>query len=63
MIRFPERRAGEGLVGIPEVGVAVVECFSSASTTVNVFKFALLKFQAMINAFSGYVVSILHKVQ
>jgi hypothetical protein len=26
-----------GLVGIPEAGVVVVECFSSARTTVNVF--------------------------
>ena len=35
MIRFDEERAGEGFVGIPEVGVAVVECFSSTSTTFN----------------------------
>jgi hypothetical protein len=34
---LPEKRAGEGLLGIPEVGVTVVECFSSASTTVNMF--------------------------
>ena len=24
---LPERRVGEDLIGIPEVGVAVVECF------------------------------------
>ena len=32
---LPERRAGEGLVCIPEVGVTLVECFSCASTTVD----------------------------
>jgi hypothetical protein len=32
MIGFAEGRTGEGLVGI---GVALVECFSSMSTTVN----------------------------
>ena len=36
VIRFAEERVGKGLVGILEVGVAVVECFSSVSTTVNV---------------------------
>ena len=36
VFRFAEMRAGEGLLGIPEVGVVVVECFSSMSTTVNV---------------------------
>lgn len=36
VIRFAAGRAEEGLVGIPEVVVAVVDCFSSASTTVNV---------------------------
>ena len=30
-----EGSVGEGLVGFPDVGVAVVECFSSASTAVN----------------------------
>jgi hypothetical protein len=34
MVRFAERRAGEGLVCIPEVGVVMVECFSGASATV-----------------------------
>ena len=28
----------EGLVGIPEVGVAEVECFSSTNTIVNVLR-------------------------
>jgi hypothetical protein len=35
VVRFAERRAREGLVGMAEVGVTVVECFSSASTTVG----------------------------
>ena len=36
VVRFAERMTGDGLVGIPEVGVTAVECISSASTTVNV---------------------------
>jgi hypothetical protein len=36
VIRFAEGSAGEDLEGILKVGVAAVECFSSASTTVNV---------------------------
>ena len=35
VIRFSKGRAGEGLVGIPEVAEEVVECFSSGSTIVD----------------------------
>ena len=34
-VRFAEWRVGEGLVCIPEVGVTVVQCFSSGSATVD----------------------------
>ena len=72
VIRFAERRGEEGLVGIPEVGVAVVDCFGNASPTYSqcvdrtlvVFSSnLLLKSPDTINAASGYVVSSLQKIQ
>ena len=60
---------GEGLVGIPEVGVAVVECFSRVSTTVNMLiefqrSFPLIYF-VKIPSYSkcGLRICGLHKVQ
>jgi hypothetical protein len=35
VVRFAERKAGEGLVSIPEVGIEMVESLSSASSTVD----------------------------
>jgi hypothetical protein len=36
VVRFAEGRAAEGLVGIVEVRVAVVQCIARAGATVNV---------------------------
>jgi hypothetical protein len=65
VVGFAEGRAGEVLVCIAEVRVAVVQCIAHASATVNMLidlgslllKFALLKSPSTINAASEYMVS------
>ena len=65
-------KEGEGLVCIAEVRVAVVRCVTCSCTAIDmlisnlaclVFRLALLKSAALINAASGHMVSSLHKVQ
>ncbi len=65
VIRFTERWAGEGFVGIPEGREAVVECTITTRVDGDVLevfwsyclKLALLKSPVTTNAASGYTVS------